>query len=392
MATHIYTDVNGNTLNETELCNSIGVPVPNDLRMLISDYTPINMFAKFKPVKRALVNGKRDSQYWRANNGNCGIIVPPLNSLNDIGVTNWKYDPPRGGLNENEPNVLSDFYFYGRYNQYASPVVCSGETEMIVHNKFNNADLSLSLRFQPSYEGASGIGIGDIANIQNMYAAVSLTDTTPADNTTQTSVATISKPYGDRIIFQKAKINSLKDGYYNLYYYLRGQPRNYGDGGQGSEIKPMYHGLGYLNPVPLRIISQFPATAEITGVNGMKGSPFFVSLPKEPANAFTNTNGTLYFSMNVVTTDSPLNIESGSLKAIVNGYHGTDEIGIINSIVQPANTSKSYTIEINFSTRNGISVPPPSANTLMQASFDVYFKGQNLQILMTGAWFYMKNY
>ena len=89
----------------------------------------INMWAKFKPVRRAGINPYDSSTWWKAEKGNCGIvpmtfnrsnIMSELSKFTDGGLHGWVYERPTGGAGS--PYRLADFngYFHKALPPYGS--------------------------------------------------------------------------------------------------------------------------------------------------------------------------------------------------------------------------------------------------------------------------------
>jgi hypothetical protein len=102
--------------------NEIGFP-SLDLGTLCSAGEPyINKWAKYKPVRRNFTSN-RPADWWKANDGNCGLEVLSYTSLSAMmdAVKNgndYAYLSPRGGASE--PYRLGDF---AGYNSEARPPI-----------------------------------------------------------------------------------------------------------------------------------------------------------------------------------------------------------------------------------------------------------------------------
>ena len=98
----------------------------DDLGVLCGDNPMINKFAKYKPVRYAEKNTKpqlnadmtwKDSaNFWRGNDGKCGLDVTVYQREYDLTQgfeSDWKYLPPRGdGITPAEPYRIIDFNQY----------------------------------------------------------------------------------------------------------------------------------------------------------------------------------------------------------------------------------------------------------------------------------------
>lgn len=99
----------------------------------------INKWAKYKPV-RYNFSDNRPSNWWKANDGKCGLSFPVYTSPGAIGnagsflyqlvnqLDKWDYAPPRGG--SVEPFRLGDFRGY--YHDAIIPVEASGQEDYYI--------------------------------------------------------------------------------------------------------------------------------------------------------------------------------------------------------------------------------------------------------------------
>ena len=89
----------------------------NNVRELCT-HTNINMYAKFKPVKFASAAPDRNADWWKAQDGYCGLIPARVQTLTSANLMSakWEYAKPTGGAQE--PYRLADF---GGYNHTGIP-------------------------------------------------------------------------------------------------------------------------------------------------------------------------------------------------------------------------------------------------------------------------------
>lgn len=358
----------------------------------------INMFAKYKPVKKNSVSP--DANFWKADNGDCGVLIPQLKSLSEIGVVNWSYDRPRGhNIVAGEYLRVRDFYYYGNYDRGAIPAISSGQMASIKYNKMRNADLEISIKYELG--GASNspyLGLRDFANFTNWYAAVCIGKSANVGRS-QTATSTLMNTDGDVIRIDKSHLATFANGDYNIYYYLRSEPCNFNDPDGKAMLKPIYHGMGYLNPVPLRIVTEspFPPGSFVVTKVSRSQSIGFVDLPKTAATAISNTNGKLYFQLAINNSGyAEINIARAALTAVVFGYYGQQkvDVGMVDPPFRvPGGSSNTFTIWMSFSTRDaGPDGPAPTEPQMnFEASFDISLNSSIADVQICGDWFFMKN-
>lgn len=86
----------------------------------------INMWSRFKPVTIPNPAPDRDTEWWRASDGSCNIILPEVkniysqvvDTITEDGTNGYSYRKVRGGATA--PYRLADF---NKYDHYASPPI-----------------------------------------------------------------------------------------------------------------------------------------------------------------------------------------------------------------------------------------------------------------------------
>ena len=130
----------------------------------------INKWSKYKPVIQPSNNPYASPTWWKAQNGNCGLVIPQYNSLQALssGVTDWEYQKPTGG-------VLSPFRvgdFYG-YEQEAQPTFAINPPAPEYYKDVSFAPMSMNIYPPAEYELALS-DIGNSVNLGSMYFGVGI--------------------------------------------------------------------------------------------------------------------------------------------------------------------------------------------------------------------------
>lgn len=90
----------------------------------------INKWSKHKPVKFTQDNVDSFPEWWKANDGNCGLTIPQITNLADLDtrIITWEYNPPTGGAAA--PFRIGDFRGY--YHEAVPPIrtALSGDIEV----------------------------------------------------------------------------------------------------------------------------------------------------------------------------------------------------------------------------------------------------------------------
>lgn len=224
----------------------------------------INMFSKHKPVKNNSVTPGED--YWKANNGQCGIVIPQLsNDLSDFTTKVWTYDRPRGNnIVAGEHLRVNDFFYYGKYNKNAQPVIASGYKNTIEWNVFTSQSLSLSTYVGASYPGSPSLGLSDIPLIANMYLSVSVGDT-PQMGNSKSADTTLSQG-GTTVAFTAREMSRFSSGQTKLWFFISLFKLEWDNAQMASTYYPIYNGHGFMNPVPLKIIKSVGYNARLTKI------------------------------------------------------------------------------------------------------------------------------
>lgn len=175
----------GNTLN-----NAGGSVTVNEPLTYFTTSAKINMWSKYKPVPFTADFPDFSSNWWKGNDGNCGINITKYNSMEEIynatvGSTNgWSYDLPTGG--ESEPFRLGDFR---GYDTEAVPPIKGFK---FPERAGLNNDASATFEYNTTTEDSPRLVMSDFGSLENCYLGVVIWDTTLnkkiAWNTTSTTI------------------------------------------------------------------------------------------------------------------------------------------------------------------------------------------------------------
>lgn len=148
--------------------NALGYP-STDLGTLCS-CNKINMWAKYKPVRYNFTTG-RPSNWWKGQDGNCGISYPSFNNyagvrnIWDDNLNGWVYLKPTGG--SSSPYRLGDFIGYSHEARNPIGGFWVSPDEVQPGGKVN---LSFSAHFTTN--NPNGINITDLAGFSEKYLGV----------------------------------------------------------------------------------------------------------------------------------------------------------------------------------------------------------------------------
>lgn len=156
--------------------NSVNVLCSGKLPAENISASRINKWSKYKPVRYNNVAPNRGvgADWWRAENGNCGLNIPNYPTLAALftalraGTVMWDYLPPLGTTGQ--PCRLADF---GGYEHAAQPPLVPIVLDSEYYASFGTLDTSLSLRVQSQYE-LTVDDLGYTYNLGQMYFGVAI--------------------------------------------------------------------------------------------------------------------------------------------------------------------------------------------------------------------------
>lgn len=172
------TNLKGDDIRDT--LNANGGSVSNNTLSFFTESANINWSSKYKPV-RYPADFPSKSEYWRAEDGNCGLSPASTTSYSSIpsmmdgDMNGWTYNPPRGVTSyRNEPYRLGDFRGYA---PKAVPMVRDFYVPSRMSNQFTSASFDATAMVAP--DGGNSITLGDLA-LNSCYAAVIVADNSGA--------------------------------------------------------------------------------------------------------------------------------------------------------------------------------------------------------------------
>lgn len=147
----------------------------NSVNALCNNYK-INKWSKFKPVRYDNVAPNRGvgADWWRANDGNCGLSIPNYPTMSELftalraGTVMWDYLPPLGTAGQ--PCRLADF---GGYEHSAQPFFVPMQLNSIYFSSLGIMGTALDLRV-PGPNELSVSDLGNTYNLGSMYYGVAI--------------------------------------------------------------------------------------------------------------------------------------------------------------------------------------------------------------------------
>lgn len=156
--------------------NNVGVLCAGKLPAENISASRINKWSKYKPVRYNNVAPNRGAgaDWWRAQDGNCGLNIPVYANIADMftalrnNTVMWDYLKPNGGATQ--PFRLGDF---GGYEHSAQPPFVPMTLDSEYYASFGILGTSLSLRVQSQYE-LTVDDLGYTYNLGQMYFGVAI--------------------------------------------------------------------------------------------------------------------------------------------------------------------------------------------------------------------------
>jgi hypothetical protein len=160
-------------ITTTIVSQAIGL-ASNSVNALCNNYK-INKWSKFKPVRYDNVAPNRGvgADWWRANDGNCGLSIPSYQNMSAMfnalrgGANDWNYLPPTGVAGQ--PLRLADFR---GYDAEATPPYSITALKDTYYIGIDNLDAVLSAKTS----NPGGLLLSDLGysfNLADMYLGVS---------------------------------------------------------------------------------------------------------------------------------------------------------------------------------------------------------------------------
>ena len=199
--------------------NSVNVLCAGKLPAENISASRINKWSKYKPVRYNSIAPDRsiNGDWWKAENGNCGMNVPNYTTMADMfaalraGTLMWEYLPPLGTTGQ--PCRLADF---GGYEHTAQPPIVSDKLAAKYYISSSSVGASATVR-SPGETELTLSDLGNAVNLGNCYfgAAISKVGTTTYKYITETSAITGGGGGGVNI-----PVTGLTVGNYNIVFFL----------------------------------------------------------------------------------------------------------------------------------------------------------------------------
>lgn len=214
----------------------------NDAESFYSTDAKIDMFSKRKPVPYSKISCQDfdtskedyDKNWWKGNNGDCGISIPVYTTMDGVGdVTNgtlngWTYTPPNGS--SLEPYRLGDF---ARYSAIADAPF----------KKFNipervgqGTTVNCLFEYNIVSEGDTSLNLSDFGSLEDCYLGVKIYNTVSEEQYWNTSSLKVKE--GAYSVSIKIAVNRL-DSNWVAFPFLCTKPQPQGEAIQQALYYPL---------------------------------------------------------------------------------------------------------------------------------------------------------
>lgn len=254
------TDLRGIDVRDTISSNNTGSNWFND--------DDINMFSKCKPVNIDIINTNINPEWYKAYNGNCGIIFPKIGSIAQAANVNWSYEKVGGGF----PKRVGDFR---NHNMNAEPFLQYGASDI----KINTYSLPNSFTIRGTIVESSKYQLGYADFNTGELSECYLTSCIKKGNSYWIKSAAsklFESEEGLTITWTWSEFgeNPPSRGTYNIYMIL--SPKQYVPRVALADITnntiiPVWHDSTYRNPFRLDIVSNPPITFILNRLGSYSG-------------------------------------------------------------------------------------------------------------------------
>lgn len=228
----------------------------------------INMFAKKKPVNYDSDFPDDTVEWWKAYNGNCGIIFPKVGSISQVPNVNWTYDRVGGSF----PRRLNDFV---GYKHDAVPFLQYGASDI----KINTYALPNSFTIRGTIVESSKYQLGYTDFNTGELSECYLTSCIKKGSSYWIKSAATKLFEGESGLtitwdWSEFGENPPSRGTYNIYMIL--SPKQYVPRVALADITnntiiPVWHDSTYRNPFRLDIVSNPPITFILNRLGSYSG-------------------------------------------------------------------------------------------------------------------------
>ena len=211
----------------------------------------INPMAKFKSVRKTFTLGSRPSDWWKADDGWCGLDITDAKVSNTSDVSNitlkysvdkkngWKHAAPRKGI---DASRMLDFE---GYNHNAQPFV-GGYT---MPNKWSKDDGTFDVSFMLTVDGATDadyLSYKDLP-LENFYLGIALV----GDSNNKVYRLTNANTIENSGFTIEVNVANIEAGNYTAYPFMSNKPMTILDG--GFVVTDVYT-LPNCEPTPLEVL------------------------------------------------------------------------------------------------------------------------------------------
>lgn len=295
----IFYDNQSRQITYEQLCRDILRVTPMRVANDVMGISNINMFAKYKPVRKSAPSYVRYSDYWKADDGMCGINIPLVPNLAAVLTANWSYVRPRSGMGSNEPAIVSDFYFFGRYKWNATPFLCPSSFPREYEYQLN-VPFEVDFSNMTAGVGDDNLKMSDVPFLANKYLAVCIGNSLNYDNVV-TANATIGNG-GTSVTLSAGYMARLNPGKHKIYHFMTTERKPEGVAEPIRYIYPVYSDSTHPNPQVLDVV-YYSTKMKFSAIT--KYTTSFRGTLRDVATA-SNVyhNGFIYFQ---VTVSNPTN-------------------------------------------------------------------------------------
>lgn len=382
-STNISTTLVGNFLGENS----------HDVGTLCTS-SKIHMLSKKKPVQFAHDSVDAYPEWWKGNNGNCGIAFTPFSNISDVSKYEWTYERPNGTTNA--PYRLGDFR---GYCNTPTPYICSGVHGSITVDIASQSQFTIGQEI-PVHDDPFSVIPSDFnkSNIGEYYFTAIIDNPRggriahSADVKVKDGGITATLPTA---IFQSsiwanysstciAVLSKLKQDYHNTF--------------NPAGFLPVYRDGEYPNPVNIYFKAISPVVIDLRSLGkdyrnfyGIEENIFPLSVGRNLAQKliFVNNNSQPKYISPSDLTVTCYNFKGELVEGIpVQMYTQNSSTSapqlITTQFTVPANGTKEIVLYQNFFFRDrGTNVVAPNVNsgTLLDTDFKYYLNSMGMTLL-----------
>lgn len=382
-STNISTTLVGNFLGENS--HNVGT---------LCTSSKIHMLSKKKPVQFAHDSVDGYPEWWKGNNGNCGIAFTSFSNISDVSKYEWTYERPNGTANA--PYRLGDFR---GYCNTPTPYICSG-----VHG-----NITIDIASQSQFT------IGQEIPVHDDPFSVIPSDFNKSNIGEYYFTAIIDNPRGGRIahsadvkvkeggitatlptaLFQSPIWANYSSTCIAVLSRLR---QDYHESFNPAGFLPVYRDGEYPNPVNIYFRAISPVTIDLRSVgkdyanfHGIEENIFPLSVGRKVALKliFVNNNSQpKYIGPNDLTVTC-YNFSGELVEGIPTLMYTQSGSSVVPTLITtqftvPANSTKEIVLYQNlfFRDRSAIEVAPNvNSGTLLSTDFRFYLNASGMTLL-----------